>query len=609
MMKCFKSIKSVVLCLLLVGLSGYGEIPNLMNYQGKLVNEAGIPLAGPVDLTLSIYSSSTGGSLLYGCEHPNTPLIDGIYIAYFGENTTVGSLEDTVRENDELWLEVTIDGTVLTPRERFTSVAFALRAAQADSIRGDLDMDGNTIQNAFFFGDGSGLTNLAFEADFAALEADVAALETQVDNWDMAYDWGDHGAAGYLKSDGSVALTGDLDLANHTLSNGFFSGDGSGLTNLNVTTLIENSTFITNLVNNNEFTTNLAYNSSFATTLVNNAEFTTNLAYNSTFVTNLAGNTEFTTILDGNYVNLDGDMMTGTLNMGGHSILNAIYFGDGYGLTNLNFSAFTLTGHSVVELDDITDAGSGAIITDVERDTITAITGTGSGEIISDTERDTITAIDGTGSGSIITTDERTDLQKMLDDFYYKKPTVSFSTSGGSYELGSTVSSINLDFTCNKEMADRDYSVGHVEDLGAGQNNTQTETKNITTTTTYKITVKDERDATKSATKIYTFENRTFYGISSDEFGTLSNADILSMAAKWETKGDARSVGAAFQYIYIAYPAHLGACTSFTLGGMPSSAWPTETRDVTNASGHTESFIIYHSSQKQNTSGISYDIH
>ncbi len=372
------------------------------------------------------------------------------------------------------------------------------------------------------------------------------------------------------------------------------------------------------------------------------------------------------------YLNADGSVdLTGDLNLTGNTLSNGFFVGDGSGLTNLSADAITLTGHDVIELDDVSDAGSGIIISATERTKLDGVEdladvtdatnveaagavmdadigvtvqaydadlddladGTLSKSKVEDSgnwdtaygwgdhaTNDYLTAamssvtnmndVSDAGSGAIITTNERSNLATLWADFYYVEPTVSFSSGGGTYEQGSTVADINLSFTCNKAMIGRDYSGGHVEALGAGQNNTQTlVAENITATTTYTVTVEDDRTATDTASKTYTFRNRTFYGVSSEEFGTLSNADILAMNAKWETKGDARSVALADEYIYVAYPEDRGDCTSFAVGGFGTSAWPKHTRNVTNSSGSVESYIIYRANNKQTSANISYDIH
>ena len=82
--------------------------------------------------------------------------------------------------------------------------------------------------------------------------------------------------------------------------------------------------------------------------------------------------------VDDRYVNRSGDTISGPLTLdadltvGGNMFLSgivtgAVYFGDGRGLTNVPAGKVTLANHSVTELDDVSHAGSGHIITVVER--------------------------------------------------------------------------------------------------------------------------------------------------------------------------------------------------------------------------------------------------
>jgi hypothetical protein len=201
--------------------------------------------------------------------------------------------------------------------------------------------------------------------------------------------------------------------------------------------------------------------------------------------------------------------------------------------------------------------------------------------------------------------------EKLYSDFYYVLPTVSFvSSSSGTYEKGATVSSINLGFTVNKSMTTRTYSNAYVENLGTGSNNSLVLTTNITSTKTFTVNVTDARTNSTSASQTLTFKNRKYYGVSGLDTNTLSNANILALTTAWESKGASGTVTPTDQYIYVIYPVSFGTCTSFTLGGFGTSAWPLSTRNVTNSSGYVESFYVYKSEYKLTTAlGISYDIH
>ncbi|MCD6389654.1 MAG: hypothetical protein J7L69_09585, partial [Desulfobulbaceae bacterium] len=103
-------------------------VPGLINYQGKLL-ENGVPLttATPVSMTFKIFieETDTGGSPLW-VESQNVEVVDGVYSVKLAVDPSI------VADYNDYWLEVTIDGEILQPRQRLTSTFFALRAAKAE---------------------------------------------------------------------------------------------------------------------------------------------------------------------------------------------------------------------------------------------------------------------------------------------------------------------------------------------------------------------------------------------------------------------------------------------------------------------------------------------
>lgn len=83
------------------------------------------------------------------------------------------------------------------------------------------------------------LDSTDYEARLVAVEAWPAAAITsvQISHWDTAYGWGDHASGGYLKADGTVALTGNMAVdANITIDGRDISADGTALDALVVIT-------------------------------------------------------------------------------------------------------------------------------------------------------------------------------------------------------------------------------------------------------------------------------------------------------------------------------------------------------------------------------------
>ncbi|MDJ0866907.1 MAG: hypothetical protein QNK03_12415 [Myxococcota bacterium] len=109
--------------------------PNLA-YQGVLLDDAGNPLRGPVDLTVSIHRTADDRVALYTEVHRRVPLRDGVFQIRIGtgadprpEGVVFGP---AIFEGAERWLEMIVDpegaAEVLAPRQPFSSVAYALQA-------------------------------------------------------------------------------------------------------------------------------------------------------------------------------------------------------------------------------------------------------------------------------------------------------------------------------------------------------------------------------------------------------------------------------------------------------------------------------------------------
>ncbi|MBU0967913.1 MAG: putative metal-binding motif-containing protein [Proteobacteria bacterium] len=116
-------------------------IPTTINYQGKLL-ENGQPVSAdetsPLPMTFRLYDTSSpgAGNLVYE-ELQDVTVLEGIYSIELGaEGASTGNgqyqfLDAAVSSEPELWLEVEINGEILLPRQKFTSVPFAIKAGEA----------------------------------------------------------------------------------------------------------------------------------------------------------------------------------------------------------------------------------------------------------------------------------------------------------------------------------------------------------------------------------------------------------------------------------------------------------------------------------------------
>lgn len=105
--------------------------PQLINYQGKLINGTNL-VSGQLSVVLRIYTNATMGSYLF--EDSNTvTVVDGLYSVQLGAHPASGTLTAAIA-GAEAWIEVEVNGTILSPRERILSATYALDSDKLDGL-------------------------------------------------------------------------------------------------------------------------------------------------------------------------------------------------------------------------------------------------------------------------------------------------------------------------------------------------------------------------------------------------------------------------------------------------------------------------------------------
>jgi hypothetical protein len=161
-------------------------VPGLISYQGKLTDTSGTPLNGAYSMRFIIYDSINGDDPLWS-EDQSVQVTDGIYDVQLGAFTPLGGDNLT---DDHNYLEVRIhngtDWEVLTPRQRFTSTAFAFKAADAETVGGQDpstfgDISGVSAGDGLTGGGNSGDVNVNIGAGAGIMTAaDSIAVDTSV---------------------------------------------------------------------------------------------------------------------------------------------------------------------------------------------------------------------------------------------------------------------------------------------------------------------------------------------------------------------------------------------------------------------------------------------
>ena len=112
---------------LVSGMSAHADVPNLINYQGRLTDKDGAPMNTPVAMEVAVFSQATGGTAAFSQNLGQVQVKQGIYSVAFGGDTL-----PPVLQNPECWLELTVNGSIMQPRQRLLAVPYAVNSAKVD---------------------------------------------------------------------------------------------------------------------------------------------------------------------------------------------------------------------------------------------------------------------------------------------------------------------------------------------------------------------------------------------------------------------------------------------------------------------------------------------
>jgi hypothetical protein len=101
-----------------------GPSATTINYQGRLAAPDGTPQNGTFGMSFSIWDAAAGGDIIWGPEnHVAVPVTDGLFNVGLGSQTSGGI--PTTAWNSDRYLEITVAGETLAPRELIRSVPIA----------------------------------------------------------------------------------------------------------------------------------------------------------------------------------------------------------------------------------------------------------------------------------------------------------------------------------------------------------------------------------------------------------------------------------------------------------------------------------------------------
>lgn len=128
-----------------VALNLGAQAPEMFRYQGRLASGTNLVNA-TLPMSFKLYDAPSGGVLLYE-DSSSIPVVDGLYSTTIGDDTVFGSLTNAMT-NAVVYLELTVDGEILSPRERLASVPYALNVSAPVAVVGDPAAVSNEVINA-----------------------------------------------------------------------------------------------------------------------------------------------------------------------------------------------------------------------------------------------------------------------------------------------------------------------------------------------------------------------------------------------------------------------------------------------------------------------------
>lgn len=183
--------------------------PDSINFQGRLLDINGQIVSTNVTMEVKLFAEDTGGAPVYYEWIGPVPVQNSLYSFTFGTNTP--AFQDALT-NEECWLELVVEGVALIPRQRLTSVPYALDSARLAGAPASQYLTTDTS----FGGDVAGTYDqLALRSDLTGVLASrygppgQAALESALQAADPAVE------TLLVLDQGEWALTNNLSIPDH----------------------------------------------------------------------------------------------------------------------------------------------------------------------------------------------------------------------------------------------------------------------------------------------------------------------------------------------------------------------------------------------------------
>lgn len=190
-----------------------------------------------------------------------------------------------------------------------------------------------------------------------------------------------------------------------------------------------------------------------------------------------------------------------------------------------------------------------------------------------------------------VTNEGYANAQEIFDDLLYVPLQITSLSGGGTFEIGTTVNTVNLTWSYNKDVTSQSINQG----IGALANDVRAynlTSLGLTTNRTWTLSASDGTTPRTAGTTV-SFLPKRYWGVWEDD--APDNTDILTLSQELSSSR-AKSItfdctGGRFP-IY-AWPVSAGALSGVTVGGLAFSDYTVDTMSFTNAQGYTQDYYVF----------------
>ena len=165
--------------------SASAEVPQMINYQGRLTDSTGAPLDTSVSMRYRIYADPTTSAYLWTETHGSVTVEGGLFNVLLG---SVTAIPDSAFRGSVRYLGIKVGSdSEMTPRGKLVSVAYAFHSESADTAEyakagasdGDWVIHGDTVHHHGHVGVGtsSPTADLHVSGALADVQTDGLAIE------------------------------------------------------------------------------------------------------------------------------------------------------------------------------------------------------------------------------------------------------------------------------------------------------------------------------------------------------------------------------------------------------------------------------------------------